>query len=302
MELQLSNLTCQYNATSSPAVNQLNLRFNTGITGLLGPNGAGKSSLMQMLACLNKPTKGNIFFNGEDVYKQKKDYLAVLGFLPQYFGVYENLSATEFLLYLASLKGMSSTVAKTQVAELLDVLNLSAKANDRLHTYSGGMRQRVGIAQALLNQPKVLIFDEPTVGLDPNERAAFRDLLVDYSERCIVLLSTHIVSDIESIASDLCLMQHGNVVAAGEGDSLVNALAGKVWQCEVDKQHANTFKQQFTVSHSIRKQSKMQFRVVANESALANFTPTAVTPNLEDAYVYYTQHHAGNIENLIGGK
>ena len=212
MELAIDRLTKQYQ--NKIAVDRISLRLNTGIYGLLGANGAGKTTLMRMICGILKPTSGTITFDGIDV--SEESYRAILGYLPQDFGYYPEFTGADFLLYMAALKGMRKPQAKRKAVELLELVSLRDVAKKKIKTYSGGMKQRLGIAQALLNQPKVLVLDEPTAGLDPKERVRFRDLIKGLGKDSIVLLSTHIVSDIEHIADDILMMKSGQLIYQGK--------------------------------------------------------------------------------------
>ena len=212
MELAIDRLTKQYQ--NKIAVDRISLRLNTGIYGLLGANGAGKTSLMRMICGILKPTSGTITFDGIDV--SEESYRAILGYLPQDFGYYPEFTGEDFLLYMAALKGVRKPQAKRKAVELLELVSLRDVAKKKIKTYSGGMKQRLGIAQALLNQPKVLVLDEPTAGLDPKERVRFRDLIKGLGKDSIVLLSTHIVSDIEHIADDILMMKSGQLIYQGK--------------------------------------------------------------------------------------
>ena len=212
MELAIDRLTKQYQ--NKIAVDRISLRLNTGIYGLLGANGAGKTTLMRMICGIMKPTSGTITFDGIDV--SEESYRAILGYLPQDFGYYPEFTGEDFLLYMAALKGMRKPQAKRKAVELLELVSLRDVAKKKIKTYSGGMKQRLGIAQALLNQPKVLVLDEPTAGLDPKERVRFRDLIKGLGKDSIVLLSTHIVSDIEHIADDILMMKSGQLIYQGK--------------------------------------------------------------------------------------
>lgn len=212
MELAIDRLTKQYQ--NKIAVDRISLRLNTGIYGLLGANGAGKTTLMRMICGILKPTSGTITFDGIDV--SEESYRAILGYLPQDFGYYPEFTGEDFLLYMAALKGMRKPQAKRKAVELLELVSLRDVAKKKIKTYSGGMKQRLGIAQALLNQPKVLVLDEPTAGLDPKERVRFRDLIKGLGKDSIVLLSTHIVSDIEHIADDILIMKSGQLIYQGK--------------------------------------------------------------------------------------
>ena len=212
MELSIDRLTKQYQ--NKIAVDRISLRLNTGIYGLLGANGAGKTTLMRMVCGILKPTSGTITFDGIDVSEER--YRSMLGYLPQDFGYYPEFTGEDFLLYMAALKGMRKPQARRKTVELLKLVSLHDVAKKKIKTYSGGMKQRRGIAQALLNQPKLLVLDEPTAGLDPKERVRFRDLIKDLGKDSIVLLSTHIVSDIEHIADDILMMKSGQLIYQGK--------------------------------------------------------------------------------------
>lgn len=212
MELSIDRLTKQYQ--NKIAVDRISLQLNTGIYGLLGANGAGKTTLMRMVCGILKPTSGTITFDGIDVSEER--YRSMLGYLPQDFGYYPEFTGEDFLLYMAALKGMRKPQARRKTVELLKLVSLHDVAKKKIKTYSGGMKQRLGIAQALLNQPKILVLDEPTAGLDPKERVRFRDLIKDLSKDSIVLLSTHIVSDIEHIADDILMMKSGQLIYQGK--------------------------------------------------------------------------------------
>lgn len=212
MELSIDRLTKQYQ--NKIAVDRISLRLNTGIYGLLGANGAGKTTLMRMVCGILKPTSGTITFDGIDVSEER--YRSMLGYLPQDFGYYPEFTGEDFLLYMAALKGMRKPQARRKTVELLKLVSLHDVAKKKIKTYSGGMKQRLGIAQALLNQPKILVLDEPTAGLDSKERVRFRDLIKDMGKDSIVLLSTHIVSDIEHIADDILMMKSGQLIYQGK--------------------------------------------------------------------------------------
>lgn len=208
MELIIDRLTKQYK--NKIAVDRISLNLQKGVYGLLGANGAGKTTLMRMICGVLKPTSGTITFNGFDV--STEEYRSELGYLPQDFGYYPEFTGMDFLLYMAALKGLDKSCAKRKASKLLELVSLQNKANKKIKTYSGGMKQRLGIAQALLNDPKILVLDEPTAGLDPKERVKFRDLIADLGKESIVLLSTHIISDIEHIADTVLMMKDGQII------------------------------------------------------------------------------------------
>jgi len=261
------------------------LEVGPGILGLLGPNGAGKSTFMRMLATITKPTEGTVTWNGTDVVKSPDTMRAVLGYLPQDFGVYPNLTAVEFLEYMAAIKGLNGKETKRRIDELLQVVNLAEAAKRPLGGYSGGMKQRVGIAQALLNDPQLLIVDEPTVGLDPEERVRFRNLLSDLSGERIVILSTHIVSDVEATATRIVLINKGLLLREAAPEDLLKELDGKVWEWVVSSDELTTLKGKYIVSGTIRKSDGVQVRVVSESKPETN--AQNVSPNLEDAYLYF---------------
>jgi len=218
MELSLDRLSKQYG--SKIAVDNISTTLTPGVYGLLGANGAGKTTLMRMLCGILEPSSGEVFFNDREITSMGASYRNILGYLPQDFGYYPNYTAMEFMLYMAALKGIPNHIAVKRIKKLLSTVDLSHVASKRIKTFSGGMKQRVGIAQALLNNPKILILDEPTAGLDPKERVRFRNLLSEYAGDKIVILSTHIVSDIEAIADEVLLMKKGRIVQRGTVASL----------------------------------------------------------------------------------
>lgn len=261
----------------------LSLDLKPGILGLLGPNGAGKSTMMRMLATITIPTEGTIYWNGEDVVKNPEALRKVLGYLPQDFGIYPNLSAQEFLEYMAAIKGLNGIEAHRKISDLLDLVNLREAARRPLGGYSGGMRQRVGIAQALLNDPQLLIVDEPTVGLDPEERVRFRNLLSDLSGDRIVILSTHIVSDVESTATEIAIISKGHLKVRALPEKLLKGMEGSVWHWTTSSDMLPALKQQFLVTGTIRRMDGVEVRVVSEFRPYPEALP--VTPNLEDVYL-----------------
>jgi ABC-type multidrug transport system ATPase subunit len=279
--IETHNLSKSYKEVQ--ALVDFNLKLTPGILGLLGPNGAGKSTLMRMLATITKPTQGTILWNGQDVVKDPEALRSVLGYLPQDFGVYPNLSAQEFLEYMAAIKGMSGEKARRKISDLLDLVNLRDAAHRKLGGYSGGMRQRVGIAQALLNDPQLLIVDEPTVGLDPEERVRFRNLLSDLSGERIVILSTHIVSDVESTATDIVIIHKGELKVRAYPEELLKQMEGSVWEWIVTSQELPALKQQFLVSGTIRRMDGVEVRAVSETRPCPEAKP--VIPSLEDVYL-----------------
>ena len=260
MKLTVEHLGKQYKG-GFWGLKEFSLDIKPGILGLLGPNGAGKSTLMRMLATITKPTEGTILWNGVDVIKSPDVLRAVLGYLPQDFGVYPNLSAVEFLEFMAAIKGLDAASAKKRIDELLQVVNLVDAAKRPLGGYSGGMKQRVGIAQALLGDPQVLIVDEPTVGLDPEERVRFRHLLSDLSGDRIVILSTHIVSDVEATATHIALVHQGRLLHHAAPEELLGALENKVWEWTIHSDELPALKQKCIISGTIRRSTGVGVRV-----------------------------------------
>lgn len=284
MLMSIQNVSKQYN-NKNWGLRDFTLELGPGILGLLGPNGAGKSTLMRILATITKATSGTVTWNGTDITRSPDTLRNVLGYLPQDFGVYPNLSAVEFLEYMAAIKGLDSKSAKRRIDELLQVVNLVDAAKRPLGGYSGGMKQRVGIAQALLNDPQLLIVDEPTVGLDPEERVRFRNLLSDLAGERIVILSTHIVSDVEATATQIALVHQGRLLRTAAPENLLKELEGKVWEWIVPSDELMTLKQKHIVSGTIRRSDGVQVRVVS--ASQPEVRAGSVSPNLEDAYLYF---------------
>jgi ABC-type multidrug transport system ATPase subunit len=266
------------------AVRGLSLEAQPGVLGLLGPNGAGKTTLMQMLATVTKPTAGRILFDGIDLAKDPEAIRRRLGYLPQDFGVYDNLTAFELLDYLARLKGVRS---RARVSEMLQLVNLHTVAGRPLGGFSGGMRQRLGIAQALISDPDLVIVDEPTAGLDPEERVRFRNLLSDIGGRRLVILSTHIVSDVESIAGEIAVLREGCLLASGTPETLLRAAEGFAWEAVVSAAEFELRRAELSVSGMLRRAGGVHLRLVSRERPLPQAAPVA--PDLEDAYLLLMQ-------------
>jgi ABC-2 type transport system ATP-binding protein len=270
------------------ALRRFSLELKPGVLGLLGPNGAGKTTLMSILATITKATEGRVLWNGVDIARDPDALRSVLGYLPQDFGVYPNLNAVEFLEYLAAVKGLGAVIARRRIEELLELVNLTEARKRPLGGFSGGMKQRVGIAQALLNDPQLLIVDEPTAGLDPEERVRFRNLLSDLSGERIVILSTHIVSDVEATATDIALIEKGALVAHATPETLLLQVEGKVWEWVVPSAELTAAKQRFLISSTTRRSDGVHVRVLGDEPPHGALP---VAPNLEDAYLYCLSHH-----------
>jgi ABC-2 type transport system ATP-binding protein len=283
MKLVIESVSKQY-GKNLWALRDLRFELGPGVVGLLGPNGAGKSTLMRILATVTRPTEGRVLWNGEDIAQSPDPLRTVLGYLPQDFGVYPHLTALEFLEYLAAVKGLDSRLAAQRINELLAVVNLSEVRNRPLGGFSGGMKQRVGIAQALLNDPQLLIVDEPTAGLDPEERVRFRNLLSELSGERIVILSTHIVSDIESVATDIAVLDGGRLLAHALPEDLLRSVEGKVWEEVIPSEDLPKIKQKYQISSTARRSDGVHVRAVAEEQPAPG--AVSVAPTLEDAYLY----------------
>ena len=260
------------------AVDDLTLTLERGVVGLIGHNGAGKTTLMQMIATLTRPTSGQIIFDGVDIAKKPDEMRRRLGFLPQDFGVYPNLSALEFMQYFAALKGVRDPA---RIRYLLELVNLHDKADRPAASFSGGMRRRLGIAQALLNDPDVLVVDEPTAGLDPEERLRFRNLLADLGFNKLVIISTHIVSDVESIAGHLAIMNKGRLVDFETPEAILGNARGTVWAASVDASQVDALRARVHVLHAQRQGQTVTLRMTHGHSPCAG--AQLVEPSLEEA-------------------
>lgn len=289
MELSIDRLTKQYG--KKIAVDCVSASFQPGLYGLLGANGAGKTTLMRMLCAVLESTSGEVLMDKREVTAMGADYRNILGYLPQEFGYYPNYTAVDFLLYIAALKGIPRNIAKRRVAELLEVVGLETVAGKRLKTFSGGMKQRVGIAQALLNQPKILILDEPTAGLDPKERVRFRNLLADYAGDKIVILSTHIVSDIEAIADKVLLMKKGRFILQGTIPELIRKADGKVWELTVFPEEARKWQNESVVANLRHEGDQVVLRILSDTIPDGRAVPCEAS--LEDMYLYYFGEEKG---------
>ena len=283
MELTIDRLTKHYG--SKIAVDRVSATLTPGVYGLLGANGAGKTTLMRMLCAILEPTSGEVRLDGKDVVGMGPAYRDVLGYLPQDFGYYPTYTAAEFLAYVAALKGIPREQAKKRVKELLGMLELTAVADKKIKTFSGGMKQRVGIAQAMLNNPQILILDEPTSGLDPKERIRLRNLLSEYAGDKIVILSTHIVSDVEAIADVVFVMNKGQFLVHGTVQELAEQVRGKVWELTVPREQARLWQEDFTVANYRHEGERVVLRIISDEKPSDGAVPCE--PILDDAYLYY---------------
>ncbi|OKI09472.1 ABC transporter ATP-binding protein [Streptomyces sp. CB02923] len=281
--LQLSEITKVYKG-GKRAVDSVTLHMEPGMLGLLGPNGAGKSSLMRIASTVTRPTGGRVLFHGEDVVARPDVLRRALGYLPQDFGVYPNLTSREFLRYLAAAKGVSARSARTRIDELLELVNLTEAVRRPLGTYSGGMLRRVGIAQVLLGDPQVIVVDEPTAGLDPEERVRFRNLLSELASDKVVMLSTHIVSDVESVASDIAVVANGRLRRRGTPEALLDEVEGQVWEALVDPAAVPRVQERYVVSRMVRTRQGVKVRLLSPSQPYEG--AVRLTPDLEDAYLH----------------
>ena len=287
MQLTIDNVSKCYGG-GNWALRNFSLQLVPGVLGLLGPNGAGKTTLMSILATITRATAGRVVWNGADLATDADALRSKLGYLPQDFGVYPNLNAVEFLQYLAAVKGLDAASAKRRIDELLNLVNLADVRKRPLGSYSGGMKQRIGIAQALLNDPQLLIVDEPTAGLDPEERVRFRNLLSELSGQRIIILSTHIVSDVEATATDIALISQGMLVTQASPEELLRRVQGKVWEWIVPSAELNAARQRYLISNTARRSDGVHARVLCDDPPDG---AQPVTANLEDAYLHCLSQH-----------
>lgn len=286
MELTLKNITKSFK--DKVAVNDFNVTLTNGIYGLLGPNGAGKTSLMRIIADVSNATSGEVYLNGKSKTELGADYRDVLGYLPQDVGFYKSFKAQKFLEYVATLKGIDKDKASVKIDELLKFVNLEKDRKRKIGKFSGGMKQRLGIAQALLNDPKILILDEPTAGLDPNERIRFKNLISEISRDKIVILSTHIVSDVEFIANEILIMRNGELVEKATPVEILNSIRGKVYSLKIKEDLLHKVQSKFKISNIIRDDEYIIVRVVGDEYPLIDgIEVIEESPNLEDLFLYY---------------
>jgi ABC-2 type transport system ATP-binding protein len=284
MELAIEGLTKQLG--SHWALRDISLRAGPELVGLVGPNGAGKTTLMRIVATLLEPTDGSVRWNGQDTRAHGAALRQVLGYLPQEFGIYPEFSGRRFLRYLAAMKGLPSDVARRRVDEVIELVHLESVADRRLTSYSGGMKQRIGIAQALLNDPELLIVDEPTAGLDPEERVRFRTLLASLTTSRVTLLSTHIIGDAEAVATRLVILRDGQLLADKTPDELIAHAIGKIWSVIVDAATAQRLQAAYRISALVSRPSGVLLRVVSETRP--HEAAVLAEPNLEDAYLLVT--------------
>ncbi|MED4687939.1 ABC transporter ATP-binding protein [Peribacillus frigoritolerans] len=283
MHLVVEHLSKKFG--DNTVLDDINIEFTEGVYGILGANGSGKSTLMRILVTVLKPTSGKVILDGENIKKLDEEYRNLIGYLPQEIALYKSFTAERFLMYIASLKGLNKNEAKSKVSELLELVGLTEYRKKKVGTFSGGMKQRVGIAQALLNDPKVLIVDEPTAGLDPKERIRFRNLLSAISSNRIVLLSTHIVSDIDFIAKEIVILKQGKLIKKDAPDNLLGQLNEKVWTVLISEGELQQYQNKFKVGNIIRRENGIELRIISDTKPIE--TAQATIPNLEDLYLYY---------------
>lgn len=283
MELQLRNLKKQYGTKC--AVNGVNVHLTPGVYGLLGANGAGKTTLMRMICGVLKPTSGSICLNGKPIDELSERYYTHLGYMPQDFGFYADFTAREFMMYMAAVKGLDKRRAKSRTENLLHMVNLTEAADKKIKSYSGGMKQRLGIAQAELNHPSILILDEPTAGLDPKERVRFRNLISDFAKEKIVILSTHIVSDVSYIADTVLMMKQGRLFLQAPMASVTDSIRGKVWELLVDERTAAEYSRHFSVVNLHHENGLVRLRMIEETAPTAD--ARMAEPSLEDLFLYH---------------
>ena len=281
MELKIDRVTKNYG--SKIACDRLSITLGRGVYGLLGANGAGKTTLMRMMCGILNPTSGTISYDGVDV--SREEYRDILGYLPQDFGYYPEFTARDFMMYIAALKGIPKSKAKIKTDELLEMVSLKNEAKKKIKTFSGGMKQRLGIAQALLNDPKILVLDEPTAGLDPKERVRFRNIISRMGADRIILLSTHIVSDIEHIADTILVMKNGQLIHEGSLEEIIEVIKGKVWECTVPQKTADEFTVKYPIINTRNAGDEIFLRLVCDEKPCETAVNAEAT--LEDLYLYY---------------
>lgn len=283
LELTFDRLTKKFHSTI--AVDRFSYTMSNGVYGLLGANGAGKTTLMRMICTILQPTGGEILYNGNRIHSMGAKYCDILGYLPQNFGYYPDFSAQDFMLYMASLKGIRGRVASRKVRELLEIVGLSEVSGQKIRAFSGGMKQRLGIAQAVLNNPKVLVLDEPTAGLDPKERIRFRNLISDLSQDKIVILSTHIVSDVEYIADQILMMKKGRLILSGHPAELVERASDMAWMLTVPEEAVSFYERNTCICNLRHTEKGVELRIVADEKPAPE--AVSVPTNLEDLYMFY---------------
>lgn len=295
MELKITNLSKDFRKTR--AVDAVSYTFQSGVYGLLGVNGAGKTTLMRMLTTLLNPTSGEITWDGEDIFKMDKEYRKLLGYLPQDFGIYPDFSVQDYLMYISTLKGIKPAAAKIRVQETLHLTGMTQLGSKKMKALSGGMKRRAGIAQAVLNDPKILVLDEPTAGLDPSERIRFRNLISELAADRIVLLSTHIVSDVEFMASQILLMKDGRFPVTGASEEIIASCPDRSWVCDVPKEEVLACHQKYRVANVKTLTDHAQLRILSKDAPMPGAALDETT--LEDVFLSCFGEKSGDGDGMV---